>query len=352
MEVTGTPFTIADYCAAMKRNEIKVNHDYQRTPKVWPPAAKSFLIETILLGYPMPKLSLYQLTDVKSRQTIKEIVDGQQRSVTILEFYEGKLRLSSRAIPTSAAGKKYSELDEELQHKFLNYSLSVDLFINATMDDILEVFRRINSYTVPLNAEEKRHSKYQGDFKWFIYRQSRKYSKAFSEIGTFTERQLNRMQDAKLLSEFCHAILNGIATTKEGDLTKLYEKYDKKFPEVLEMEKRIRDVMDYVLELKDLHRGPLMKPYQLYSLMLAVTHFQSNVAPLLKKYKPKKSTKKVLADSNAERNLSILAAVLEDPDAYPKYGEFFEAGSEKTNVADQRAARFIWCCRAFDDDLP
>jgi len=240
MEVTGTPFTIADYCAAMRRNEIKVNHDYQRTPKVWPPAAKSFLIETILLGYPMPKLSLYQLTDVKSRKTIKEIVDGQQRSVTILEFYDDKLRLSSRGIPTSAAGKRYSELDEELQHRFLNYSLSVDLFINATTEDILEVFRRINSYTVPLNAEEKRHSKYQGDFKWFIYRQSRRYSKALAEIGTFAERQLNRMQDAKLLSEFCHAVLNGIATTKEGDLTKLYEKYDKKFPEVFEMERGSR----------------------------------------------------------------------------------------------------------------
>jgi hypothetical protein len=105
LDVTGTPFTIADYCAAMKRNAIKVNHDYQRTPSVWPPAAKSFLIETILLGYPMPKLSLYQRTDVKSRQTIKEIVDGQQRSVTILEFYEDKLRIRVAQIPLRRLGR-------------------------------------------------------------------------------------------------------------------------------------------------------------------------------------------------------------------------------------------------------
>lgn len=352
MEVTGTPFTIADYCAAMKRNEIKVNHDYQRTSKVWPPAAKSFLIETILLGYPMPKLSLFQRTDVKSRQTIKEIVDGQQRSVTILEFYEDKLSLSGRATPTTAAGKSYAELDEDLQHRFLNYSLSVDLFVNATSEDILEVFRRINSYTVPLNAEEKRHSSFQGDFKWFIYRQSRRYSKALAAIGTFTERQLNRMQDAKLLSEFCHAVLHGITTTKERDLHRLYEEYDKKFPEHQQIEKRIRDVIDYILELGDIHRGLLMKPYQMYSLMLAVTHFHSHVEPLLAAYMPTKTARRALGGPHAERNLLTLAAALEDPDAYPEYIAFVEAGAERTNVADQRKTRFEWYCRAFDDDLP
>jgi hypothetical protein len=352
MEVTGTPFTLADYCAAMKRNEIKVNHDYQRSSDVWPPAAKSFLIETILLGYPMPKLSLFQKTDVKSRKTIKEIVDGQQRSATILDFFDSKLRLGTRAIPSSAAGKTYSELDEELQHKFLNYALSVDLFINATPEDILEVFRRINSYTVPLNAEEKRHSKYQGEFKWFIYRQSRKYSNAFTEMGVFSERQLNRMQDAKLLSEFCHAVFNGIATTKEADLKKLYEDYDKKFAHISDIEKRVKQVIEYLLDLGDLRRGPLMKPYQTYSLMLAISHFYSHVPTLTSVYKPNKSAKKGLEGHHAIANLSKLAAALEDPDAYRKYSDFVDAGAERTNVAEQRKTRFQWYCRAFDDDLP
>jgi hypothetical protein len=60
-----------------------VNRNYQRSDQVWPAIAKSYLIETILLGYPVPKLSLYQVLDLKSRKTSKEIVDGQQRSVTI-----------------------------------------------------------------------------------------------------------------------------------------------------------------------------------------------------------------------------------------------------------------------------
>ena len=354
MEVTGTPFTIADYCAAMKRNEIRVNHEYQRTSKVWPTAAKAFLIETILLGYPIPKLSLYQKTDVKSRKTVKEIVDGQQRSATILEFYDDDLALSKGTVVPGAtvAGLRYSELDEELQHKFLDYSLSVDLFINATPGDIIEVFRRINSYTVPLNAEEERHSSFQGEFKWFIYRQSQKYTKVLSAIGTFSERQFNRMQDAKLLAEFCHALFNGIVTTKENDLKKLYDKYDKQFPEAKDSERRLREAMEYILEQQYLHDGPLMKPYQVYSLMLAVTHFQSSVSPLLKAYHPKHPGKKALTGPHVVGNLSALAAALEDPDAYPQYSEFVEAGAEKTNVGDQRTKRFAWYCRAFDNDIP
>ncbi len=71
-----SPMTIADYCAAMTRREISTNSEYQRSDKVWPPAARSFLIETILQGYPIPKIFLFQITDLKSKKTVKEIVDG------------------------------------------------------------------------------------------------------------------------------------------------------------------------------------------------------------------------------------------------------------------------------------
>ena len=126
------------------------------------PAAKSFLIETILLNYPIPKLSLFQKTDLRSRKTYKEIVDGQQRSRAILEFFEDKFRLSRSCEITEVAGKLYSQLAEEFQQDFLDYSLSVDLFVSANPIEIREVFRRINSYTVPLNPEEKRYSIYLG----------------------------------------------------------------------------------------------------------------------------------------------------------------------------------------------
>ena len=48
MDIQHTTMTIADYCAAYDRGEIKINRDYQRS-EVWPSAARSFLIETVLL---------------------------------------------------------------------------------------------------------------------------------------------------------------------------------------------------------------------------------------------------------------------------------------------------------------
>jgi len=331
----------------MDRHEIIVNHDYQRSAKVWPPAARSFLIETLLLGYPMPKLSLFQNTDVKTRKTIKEIVDGQQRSIAIHDFYHDKFATSRKAELAAAAGRSYTQLDEDLQAKFLSYALSVDLFIGATKEDIREVFRRMNSYTAPLNAEEKRHAKYQGDFKWFIYRLSSKLGETFRNIGAFTEKQLNRMQEAKLLADLTYAILNGITTTKAAQLDQLYDKYDKGFAESELIEKQIGEAIDRVVGWKPLHGTPLMKPYHLYALLLAIEHTLHPLKTLAQSYDAKRHK---IEDDMALANLTTLVAVLEDEESDPRFADFAKAGTA-TNVAEQRKVRFAWMCRALEPEL-
>src|ERR1017187_6179965 len=198
MRVTSSNFTIAEYCQQMQEKSIVVNHDYQRSDKVWPPAARSYLVETILLGYPIPKLSLYQTTDLKSKKTKKEIVDGQQRSQVIFDFLQGAFRLTGKG---PFGGKKFSQLETEEQQQFVDYALTVDVFVSATSSEIRQVFRRMNSYTVPLNPQEKRHATHQGELKWFIVELVERYSEALKTMGVFGERQLSRMADASLLSD-------------------------------------------------------------------------------------------------------------------------------------------------------
>lgn len=43
----------------------------------------------------------------------------------------------------------------------------------------------MNSYTVPLNSQEKRHAFYQGEFKWFMVEVTRKYAQSLKDIGVF-----------------------------------------------------------------------------------------------------------------------------------------------------------------------
>ena len=348
MQVTQTTFNVGEYCSFMDRREIIVNHDYQRSAKVWPPPARSFLIETILLGYPMPKLSLFQNTDVKTRKTIKEIVDGQQRSIAIHDFYHDKFAISRKTELAAAAGRSYSQLDEDLQARFLFYSLPVDLFIGATKEDIREVFRRMNSYTVPLNPEEKRHAKYQGDFKWFIYRLSKRFGETLRNIGTFSEKQLNRMQDAKLLADLTYAMLKGIATTKATQLDQLYDEYDKAFPEGEAIEERIGEGMEHVLGWIPLHGTALMKPYHLYALLLGITH---TLRPLETLASSCEIRQHEIKDDIALPNLTTLVAALEEEESDTRFAEFVRAGAAKTNVAEQRKARFGWMCKALGQEL-
>lgn len=349
MQISLGAYTVANYCVAMGRNEIRVNREYQRSDKVWPPAARSFLIETILLGFPMPKLYLYQITDLKSRSTYHEIVDGQQRSQTILDFSNDKIRLSNRSKISEARGKRYSDLSEELQQKFLDYSIPVDVFVSTSPDEIREVFRRINSYTVPLNPEEQRHAGYQGAFKWFVYELSRKYDEAFVSIGALSEKQIVRMADAKLISEFSHAILYGISTTNKSALDQLYYRFDDDFAKEDELGKRFSRAMDLIFVLPDLHGSPLMKPYALYSLLLAITHAQKPVRKL-RSVHPRNRPQKIDLQI-AKSNLTQLSEALETGAISGRFSKFVVASSEKTNVGAQRKTRVKWMSRALGPDL-
>lgn len=345
--VQAAPMTIADYCKAMSRDEILSNPDYQRSDKVWPPAARSFLIETILQGYPIPKFYLYQVTDLKSKATKKEIVDGQQRSKAIFAFYNNEFALGKKSEIDGASGKKYDQLTPELQAQFLGYALSIDLFIAATPEHIRESFRRLNSYTVPLNPEEKRNAQYQGPFKWYVYEFCRAYADFFLSAEVFSVKQIVRMQDTKLISEIVDALVNGISTTNANKLDKLYDRFNKDFDEVGAVDLLLHEAMQFVASIPEIFGTSLTKPHVFYSLVLAYIH-KKNIVPTLQglvQANPGYVVDRDLVLSNLTR---LAAALEEDDPALTDFPEFAFASKAKTNVAATRASRFVWLSRALD----
>lgn len=341
MQVTTTGFTIAEYCEQMVSNSIIVNREYQRTSKVWPPAARSYLIDTILHGYPMPKISLYQKTDLKSRRTIKEIVDGQQRSQAILDFYDNNLRISGRS---DFSGKKYQDLDEPEQQRFMGYSLSADVFVSANDDEIRQTFRRINSYTVPLNPEEQRHATHQGAFKWFIVEVTETYAPTLKMLGVFTERNLSRMQDAKLFTEIVLAYSQAIQTFSKARLDKFYDEHEPEFRDADRVRRKLDGAFSRIIPWDAIHKGTLMKPFNFYSLVLALFHMTGPVQPLQTRYAPR--SPKFGSEDVILSNLGTLANALEQESPPEKLQEFVDACSEATNTKKQRERRFKWFCKA------
>lgn len=333
-------YTIAEYCRQLGENQVSINRAYQRGSGVWPEAARAFLIETILMDYPIPKLSLHEVTDPKSRSTVKYVVDGQQRTAAINDFFEGKLRLKRTLELEEARGRRYTDLSAELQARFLNYTLGFDVFAGVEERDIREVFRRINSFTVPLNPEEQRHALYQGTFKWFIYRLARDYDTLFETLRTFTTKQIVRMSDAKLLTELSHALLFGIETTNKRKLDGLYRARDEDFPEEARLEEEIRDSLGVISEFESVSGSYLARPHMLYALVLAVAAGRQAVptlqlAPLDRSIAGWTGT--------ADGNLAVLAEAMElGEEASSEFSDFVNASSARTNVKEQRQKRVRW----------
>lgn len=345
MQTVQSPMTIADYCAAMNRNEIQSNDDYQRSNKVWPPAARSFLIESIILGFPLPKIFLFQKTDLVSKKTIKEIVDGQQRSKTIIDFFNNKIAISKKSEVEEARGKRYDQLSDELKGSFLSYQISIDLFLSASSHEIRQAFRRLNSYTVPLNPEELRHAEYQGTFKWFVYELTRDFEKALLALKVMGEKQMLRMQDEKLFAEIAFSFIHGIKTTKAKELTSLYKDFDKEFDRAAEIRERVERSMDLILGMPELAGTALMKPHIFHTLVVAISHLQDplpSLADIEGIDVPQAQFDKEVAVSN----LTALAEAVEAELPPEKFVSFVQACADKTNTGEQRKSRVKWLYRA------
>lgn len=343
MRVTPSSFTIAEYCQQMTNKNIVVNRNYQRSNKIWPAAARSFLIDSILSGFPIPKLSLFQKTDLRTRNTVKEIVDGQQRSHAILDFFNDSFRITYKG---EFLGKSYLRLTPEEQQRFLDYQLSIDVFVDATDADIRELFRRVNSYNVPLNAQEQRHSTFQGSFKWFIHEQSTKYAQTLKDIGTFNESQLSRMEDAKFIADICVALNDGLISASEAKIDKLYKQYDANFSEEVAYGDLIASAMNDVLTFREQLGDELTKKYHLYCLILAFAH-KRRAIPILRPIF--ESTSSGITDvPRTKENLSRLTEAIASGSegGIDELRAFIEASSRTTDRQLQRTARFRILCNA------
>jgi len=88
--------------------------------------------------------------DKETKRPRREIVDGQQRITTLVEFADGKFALGKNA--QGHEGQFFNQLSEDDQDSFYAYTVSVDVIRNADRSDLLQMFRRMNAYTLPLNA--------------------------------------------------------------------------------------------------------------------------------------------------------------------------------------------------------
>ena len=271
MNLDSSTYSVADLREMFGRKDLVVNKSYQRSAGLWPPSARSYFIDTMLTDFPFPKLYFSETLDRNTRKVVREIVDGQQRFTTIMDFINDKFRLST--VSKLFSGMLFSDLPEEAQFSFLAHPVPVDVIRNASKAEVLEMFRRMNAYTLPLNEAEKRHAQFHGPFKWFVNRLTDDFSTIFVNFNILTNRQIVRMADAELIAEMVLSLEYGIISTSPKLLTDLYHRNDERFENETEYEGLIREFFDFVAQqLTDFKTSYLMKAYTIHTLFCACVH--------------------------------------------------------------------------------
>lgn len=341
-------YSISDYAGWHERDEIILQPKFQRR-NVWSDKARSYLMDTIIRGKPMPKIFIRQSTNPRTRKTIREVVDGQQRLRTIFSFLSDGFSIS-RVHNEEFGGRVFSVLPEDIQRDILQYELATDLLLDAPDEEVLDIFARLNSYSVRLNAQELLNAKYFGEFKQAAYTLAREFLAFWTQNKIFTDRQILRMTEAELTSDLLGAMLEGIKAKKQ--IPNFYQKYDDSFPSRDVYVSRFRETMDVIGEIMQgtLVTSEFRRVHLFYSLFCSIYHYLFRLPDFDFE----------VAQSLKLRDYAKVRIALEKVDEiYAKTDEertsaerrFLEAARRATTDGPVRVFRSLFICQLIADGL-
>lgn len=163
----GYPMSIGELTNLYKDGELIIRPEFQRFFR-WSSVQKSRLIESIILGIPLPSIFVAQTEKGKW-----ELVDGLQRVSTILEL-QGELKdKDGRIIPALIleatkflpdlrgrswnADKEEDALPEPIRLDIKRSKVDVKIIKRTSSPQTkFDLFQRLNNYGTPLNSQEMR----------------------------------------------------------------------------------------------------------------------------------------------------------------------------------------------------
>ena len=129
---------------------LDIRPPYQRE-FVYKPKERDAVIHTVLKDFPLN--SIYWAA---KQDGTYEIIDGQQRTISICQYVEGDFLVIYEGDELG-----FDNLTEDVQHKFLEYKLMV-FICTGTDKEKLDWFRTINTGGLKLKEQELRNAVYSG----------------------------------------------------------------------------------------------------------------------------------------------------------------------------------------------
>jgi uncharacterized protein with ParB-like and HNH nuclease domain len=163
------PMSIGEMVNLYQDGEIEIHPEFQRVYR-WTPEQKSKLIESIILGIPLPSIFVAQRED-----GVWDVVDGLQRLSTIFSFLgvlkkedgeiETPLKLSATKYLKSLEGKVWEDqhsperqIDIEIKRMFKREKIDLKIIKRESEGDTkFELFQRLNTGGSKLSDQEVRN---------------------------------------------------------------------------------------------------------------------------------------------------------------------------------------------------
>lgn len=139
------------------RGNLVLAPDFQRK-NVWDRKHQSELIESVLMGIPIPLIYLFE-----DENGIRQIIDGKQRISALKNFINNNFQLTELSMLPELKGKIFSDIPQLLQAKIEDFQLHSYVIQPPTPEYVkFNIFERVNRGGVNLNKQEMRHALYQG----------------------------------------------------------------------------------------------------------------------------------------------------------------------------------------------
>ncbi len=228
VRVTKKDFSIYElYRKYTVKKQLVLDVNFQRNT-VWKYKQKCELIESILMGLPLPIFYFKQ-----QNNSTYVVVDGKQRLSTLFDFLNNKFALRSLKILTFLNGKKFKDLVEDLgiyQSQIEDYQVYSHVILPPTPDKIIfDIFDRVNRGGTQLNKQEIRNALYHGRGLNMIASVAK--SEEFMKATRIEHKKDTRMKGSYLLTRFLafYLLFNGLLVKEDqkyvytGDIDDLIE---------------------------------------------------------------------------------------------------------------------------------
>lgn len=178
-----------------KDKRIILDSEFQRED-VWKNDRKSELIESVLMGLPLP---IFYFNQDKYGRLI--VVDGRQRLTALFEYMNGLYALTKLKILPKLNNLRFSQLPPQLIGRLEDYQIQAHVILPPTPERIkFDIFDRVNRGGMQLNKQEIRNALYQGEATKLLKRIVD--SDAFKKATGDAFANEKRMKDKYLITRF------------------------------------------------------------------------------------------------------------------------------------------------------